>query len=799
MWKHYLKVAWRNLKRAKTFSLINIIGLSLGLTCSILILLFVKDELSFDRFHEKGQQIYRINSKSTVNGETGQSSITGTLEGPRFAQNVPGIKAFIRYQQAGTNIKRGTDVEPLRLFRTDSNFFQVFSFPLIAGDPATCLKDPYSIVLSKDEAIRQFGSTDIIGKTIQLKQDSAFVPYTVTAVAKNCPENSSIRFPALALFRASKADEQNDENWFSHYLNTFVLLDKNANATQVEHQMQKYFQKDASGTFQAMLQKFGIPENSISLPIYQLQPLERMHLDKDVHSGNGIVATGNITNAYIMGAIALFILLIACINFINLTVARSIKRAKEIGIRKVVGSTKKQLTAQFMGESILLCLIAFTLALILTKATLPLFNSLSNKSLSLSYLFDGKLTAELIALFLLTSFIAGFYPAMVLTRYEPTKILYNRFQVAGKNYLQKSLVVLQFVLATCLVALTFVLYQQFKYITSANLGYDDSNLVLIEQYDNHSKGQLFTKLLAENPNIQEVAAKNAGNNSTIGKITSGEIINFRKDLITPNYLTELKIPMVQGRNFSMTNASDSVNKVLVNEAFVKKAGWTDPLGQKITFTTENNKTAEIIGVVKNYHYGSMNENIEPQLFKWQDVQDLNGFYIKIKPGNTTQALAFIKKAYQQVYPMSPYSYNFVQASNKLQYSDIEKWRQILFFGGLITILISFMGLYGLSVLSSERRKKEIGIRKVYGATVSSITRLLTTDYLKLVLIAFIIATPLTIIAARKFLQTMLYRIPLSVELFIIPDILVILLAFITVYLQTRQSAITNPVKSLKNE
>jgi len=799
MWKHYLKVAWRNLKRAKTFSLINIIGLSLGLTCSILILLFVKDELSFDKFHAQGQQIYRVTTQMTAKGETRQSSITGIMEGPRFSQHVPGIKAFIRYQQAGTNIKKGPDVTPFKLFRTDSNFFQVFTFPLIAGDPASCLKDPYSVVLTKDEAIRQFGTTDVIGKTIQLKDDSTFIPYTVTAVAKNCPQNSSIRFTALSPFRVSKADEQEGENWFNSYLNTFVLLDKQANPDEVENRMQQYFKKDANAIFTAMLQKFGIPENAVSLPVYHLQPLTSLHLDKKISSSNGITATGNITNSYILGAIALFILLIACINFINLTVARSIKRAKEIGVRKVVGSNKKQLIIQFMGESALLCFIALFVALILTQALLPLFNTLSNKSLSLGYLFDGKLVFELIALFVLTSLIAGFYPAMVLTRFEPTKILYNRFQVAGKNYFQKTLVILQFVMATSLVALTFVLYQQFKYITNADLGYDDSNLVLIEQYDNRTKGQLFTKLLADNPAIQEVAAKNAGNNNTIAKISSGEIMNFRQDIITPNFLTELKIPMAEGRNFSLSNATDSVDKVLVNEAFVKKAGWHHPIGQKITFTTDNNKTVEVIGIVKNYHYGSMNESIEPQLFQWQDGRELNAFYIKLRPGSTAEALDFIKKTFQQVYPLSPYSYDFVQTSNKLQYQDIAKWRQMLFFGGLITILISFMGLYGLSVLSSERRRKEIGIRKVYGASVYSITRLLTTDYLKLVLIALLIATPLTIIAARKFLQTMLYRIPLSVDLFIIPDILVVLLAFFTVYLQTRQSAVVNPVKSLKNE
>ncbi|UAY56357.1 ABC transporter permease [Arachidicoccus terrestris] len=799
MWKHYLKVAGRNLKRSKIFSFINIIGLCVGLTCSMLILLFVKDELSFDKFHEKGQHIYRITTEATFKGQTRLSSNTGLLEGPKFTRHVPGIKAFVRYQSDGTDFKKGTEVQSLNLFRADPNFFQVFSFPLITGDPNTCLQAPNAIVLSKDEAIRQFGSTDILGKTVLLKEDTVFKPYTVTAVAKNCPQNSSIRFNALSQFQRSGKEEANPENWFNSYLNTFVLLDDQVSPQQVEKQMQNYYLKDASSSFKALLQKYGIPESEVSMEIYHLQALPGMHLDKTISSGNGIRSTSDPLYSYILSGIALFILLIACINFINLTIARSIKRAKEIGIRKVVGSDKKQLIIQFMGESALLCLIAFGLAILLTEALLPLFNTLANKSLALSYLFDTQLAVEFIALFAITSFIAGFYPAIVLTRFEPTKILYNRFQVQGKNYLQKSLVVVQFVLATFLVVLTFVLYQQFNFLTSADLGYDDSNLVLVEQYNTRPKGDLFKKDLLKNPGIVAVAARKAGSHTTLAKISDGAVLNFRQDIITANYLNELKIPIIAGREFSTANPTDSIDKVLVNEAFVKEAGWKDPLGQKITFTTQDNKIMQVIGVVKNYHYSSMNDPIQPQLFKWEDISKLNAFYIKLQPGMSNSTLDYIKSSYQQLFPLSPFSYSFMEDSNKQQYSDIAKWRQILLFGGLITILISFMGLFGLSVLASERRKKEIGIRKVYGASVRSIIQLLTTDYLKLVVIAMVIATPVTILAASKFLQTMLYRIPLSWQLFIIPDIMVILLAFLTVYIQTRQSAITNPVKSLKDE
>lgn len=800
MLRHYLKTGWRHLRTAKIFSLINIFGLTIGLTCSMLILLFVKDESSFDQFHQQADQIYRITSENTFKGETTTGSNTGLLEGPRFTQHVPGIKAFVRFTTGGADIKKGTEIIPLGLKRTDPNFFDMFDFPLLAGNPETCLESPNGIVLSRSEAIRQFGTPKALGKTLLLREDSTFQPYTVTAIAKDCPENSSLRFDALMKLRSTPAELNDPNNWFNFYLNTFVLLDTHADPAKVQQQMQSYYQKDAAATFHSMLKQLGLTASDVTMETYHLQPLTAMHTDTDMGSSNGVAAPSNPMYTYILGGIAIFILLIACINFINLTITRSIKRAKEIGIRKVVGSGKKQLIIQFMGESILQCLMAFLLALLLTIVLLPVFNTLAGKSLALSYLMDGWLVAELIALFLVTSFIAGFYPAIVLTRLEPTKILYNRFQVQGKNYLQKTLVVVQFTLATVMVVMTFVLYRQFNFLTNADLGYDDSNLVLVEHYDSDARGgALFKKLLVENPGIKEVVARESGVHLTIGKIGADQSLNFRQDKITADFLTGLKIPFPSGRNFSSATPTDSIDKVIVNEAFVKAAGWQQPLGEKITLTTEENKIVQVIGVVKNYHSGSLNQAITPQLFRYKDINELNSFYIRLGSGQSGELMDYIKSSYLQSFPLTHYYYSFVEQNNKMLYGDIQRWRQMLLFGSLITILLSIMGLFGLSVLSSQRRKKEIGIRKVYGASVSAITKLLTTDYLKRVLLAMAIATPITLLAARKFLNTMLYRIPLSVDLFLIPDLAVILLAFLTVFVQTRQSATVNPVKSLKND
>jgi putative ABC transport system permease protein len=432
MFKNYFKIAFRNLQRNKIYSLINIVGLALGLACTMLIILYVKDEVSFDRFHHNLNNIYRIVNSNYFEGKWHKSENTGFLQGPRFTQNVPGIEKFVRIASGTEDIKMGTEVQSQDLLYVDSSFFNVFTFPLIQGNPATCLKDPHSVVLSEKEAKKRFGTKDAIGKLIMIKTDSTFTPYSVSAVAKNSPQNSSIQFDMLLPFKESKADASNNENWFSSFLNTFVVLSPNAKTASVEKGMRQYFTKDASEIFQVMQQKYGIdPGIKISnFGNYGLQPYADMHTSTELPAQNGLQHASNPVYSYILSGIALFILLIACINFVNLTVTRSVKRAKEIGIRKVVGGSRKQLIFQFLGESFLLCFIAFALAIALVQLILPVFNELANKALALSYLFDVKLIGAYIILFLLTSFLAGFYPAIILSGYKPTATLYSRFSLS---------------------------------------------------------------------------------------------------------------------------------------------------------------------------------------------------------------------------------------------------------------------------------------------------------------------------------------------------------------------------------
>ena len=758
-------------------------------------MLYVKDEVSFDRFHKSANNIYRI-ARKTKHGENGT---TGFLQGPRFTRNVPGIASFVRVQGGFEDIKNGTEVqEQSGVLHVDSNFFSVFTFPLLSGDAATCLTEPHSIVLSEDAAKKYFATTDAAGKIIMVKEESGFVPYKVTAVAKRCPQNSSIQFDALLPFKVSDADAKDTHNWFNSFLNTFVVLHDKANLQTVETQMQRFYVADSKSTFYEMLKNDGGNPDDIPMGTYFLQPYLNIHLNTELPPGNGLTNTSNPMYSYLLSGIALFVLLIACINFVNLTVARSVKRAKEIGIRKVIGGDRKQLTFQFLGESFLLCTIAFVMAIVMAVFILPLFNNLANKALSLSYLSDAKLVAGYIALYVITGLLAAFYPAWVLSGYNPVQTLYSRFQMAGKNYLQKSLVVLQFTLASFLIIATVTIYAQFNLLTRTDLGYDDDNLVIINK-DNLSRADaaVFENELLKNPNIVGVSVKNAGERGTGTKNSVGATIGFAYETVDEDYLPLLRIPIVSGRNFSTAYPADSTQSVIVNESFVKKANWKNPVGEAIQMLGSSNETYRVIGVVKDYHFASLTKKITPQLFSMKG--SYGTYYIKIKSNTAAASLKWIQKTYQQFYPTNPYAYVFKKDVNRMQYADVEKWKQIIFSSAILTIFISCIGLFGLSVFSAEKRTKEIGIRKVLGASVQSIVITLLTGFIKLVAIALIIATPLVYIAANKWLQSYPYRIEMSWWLFASAGILVILIALFTISFQSIKAAVANPVKSLRTE
>jgi putative ABC transport system permease protein len=575
-----------------------------------------------------------------------------------------------------------------------------------------------------------------------------------------------------------------------------VVLEPNAKMASVEKQMQHFYTEDSRDALKMIKAKYG---DIVGSTTYMLQPYTGMHLSKELPPQNGLTGASNPMYSYMLSGIALFILFIACINFVNLTIARSIKRAKEIGIRKVIGGERKQLIFQFLGESFLLCLVAFILALAIVMAVLPVFNDLSNKALAIAYLFDVKLVSGYIALFLITGLLAGFYPALILSSYNPVQTLYSRFMLGGKNYLQKSLVVLQFTLASFLIIATFTIYAQFNFLTSEKLGYDDSNLVMVNKQMKRAEAALLTSELMKSPDIISVSPKNGGQWGTGAKVNGDSTIQFAYETVNESYLPALNIALAQGRNFSTEFPSDSSNSVIVNESFVQKAGWKDPIGQEVNFWYRDNEKYKVVGVVKDYHYQSLNQKIGPQLFTMKAGNDYGMALIKIKPNSATASLKHIEATFKKLFPLNPYSFTFKDQQNIKQYEAEAKWKQIMLFSAILTIFISCIGLFGLSVLSAEKRTKEIGIRKVLGASVNNVVTILSKDFVMLVILALLIAVPLAWMAASKWLQNYPYKIALSWQMFAVAGAMVIVIALITVSFQAFKAAVANPVKSLRTE
>ncbi|AEI48384.1 ABC transporter permease [Runella slithyformis] len=801
MFRNYLIITLRTLAHNKVYSAINVIGLSIGLAAAMLIMLYTKDEVSYDQFHANNPHIYRITSKSiTPEGVERPDGNTGHFQGPKFSAGVPEIRSFVRYKADRRDIKKGTEIKSYESFVADSSFFSIFSFPLKSGNPTMALKDPQSVVISEKMAEQHFGTTDALGKTLFVKDSfgdgSQFGPYTVTGITKNCPQNSSIKFDVLFPNVVSKEEIESNENWFNIFQNTFVVLQPNADLKKVEATMNRIYLADAKESIKRMAEKYG-EKNKV---VYALQPFTDMHLSKELPAQNGLQDSSNPMFSYILSGIALFILLIACINFVNLTVARSLKRAKEIGVRKVVGGGRVQLILQFLGESFMLCFAAFTLSLALVQLTLPIFNDLSNKALSFTYLLDFTLIMGFVGLFIITGLLAGFYPALVLSNYSPVQTLYSRFKLSGKNYLQKGLVIIQFSLASFLIIATLTIYSQFNYLTHKDLGYNDKNIITIDKSRmSRNEAKLLKEELLKHPAIVDAAPKNGGSWGTVAKVNGETQQNFAYETVDATYFPMLQIPIIKGRNFSPDFPSDSTKAVLVNETFVKKAGWKKPLGQTVDFWYNEGEKYTVIGVVKDHHFESLNAEIQPQLFTMKPGNLYGKVFLKIKPGTETAALGHLEKTYKKLFPISPYEYKFMDEENIKRYEAEAKWKQIMLFGAILTIFISCIGLFGLATLSAERRTKEIGIRKVLGASVASITALLSGDFLKLVSFSFIFAFPAAYYAIKEWLQNYPYRIDISAWTFVIAAALSILIAFFTVSFQSVRAAMSNPVKSLKSE
>ncbi len=795
MYQSYFKIGWRSILKNKGYSFINITGLSIGLACCMLLLLYTKDEVSYDNFHEKKERLFQLTVKRLdQNGNGKRFGMAAMIQGPSFKQEIPEIEEFVRVRNQELTIKQGEKIFAETVSWVDANFFTVFNFPLLVGNSKNALTAMGSVVLSKETANRYFGSAEAVGKSLDVEIDGTFKTFVVSAVAEDCPQNSSIKFKiALPFNYLEEVHPDNGWHWVS--FPTYFLLHPKAEANAVTPKMEKVYQAQAKQEIDEMrLMGYGDKFT------WGLQPFSSMHLNTEFE---GTPEASDPIYSYILTGIALFILIIACINFINLTVAQSIKRGKEIGVRKVIGGQRAQLIGQFLGESFALCLVAFVLAALLAQSVLPFFNDLANKKLSLGYLLDGKLIVGSIVLFLITGFVAGFYPALVLSGFSPLKTLYNRVTIARENYLGKALVVIQFSLAAFLITSTLFIYQQFTFLTNMNLGYDDKNLLEIsveKAIMDKSLSHLLKTEFSSVKGVEVVAPRNVGKFGGSTKTNGREVIAVYEH-VDENYLTALNISLAMGRNFSTDFPSDSIQSVLVNETFVKEAGWANPIGETIDFMNIpgwGNRKVTIVGVVKDHHFESLKEKIKPEVFTFEPKLPLGKFLVRMNGVNVPEIIKSLEIAYHKIFPYDLFQYSFKDEMNKNNYKSEAKWKDIITASCCLTVFISCIGLFGLSTLSTQRRTKEISMRKILGASPASIVRLVSQDFIKLVLIGFVISIPVVWIAIHSWLERFAYRISMSIWFFAMAGILALLIAFLAVSVQAFHASNNNPVDSLKS-
>jgi putative ABC transport system permease protein len=812
MIKNYIITAFRCLRRNKLLSVVNIAGLSIGLSCVMLIMLFVNDEFSFDKFQAKSPRLFRLVSVSTDSaGKEYTRGITGAAQGPAFAADIPEIESFCRIKPAGWHtITKTSDKNVLQaeVLYTDTSFFNLFSFKVLSGNPKHMLDGRNTVVLTDAQAAKTFGNQNPVGKTIDIEVDDKFETFVVSGVVKNAPVNSSIQFDMLIPFEHSLPADAKERNniatdWNSSYLNTFFLLHNGTNPQKAQNKFEQAFLKENGANWEKFKKHYG---KNITQS-YFLQPFLNIHLkldSKKYSASNGLTNAGDVDHSYILTALGILILIIACINFINIMLARSVKRSKEIGVRKVSGSSKGQLIGQFLSESAIITALAFIPALIMVQLFLPQFSELANKQFDISYLFQFKIVLLFFALWILVSFLAGFYPAFVASGFNPVQTLYGRFKLSGKNTLGRSLVVMQFVIALTLIICTVVFQRQFSFMTHSDQGYKTENVMRVElPYGKPNETQLIKNKLAKQPSIQIVGAKAGDYNKTVFVINKKETDWTYFENIDDQYLQLLQIPLVKGRYFDHNNPADTITSCMVNESFVKTFldASRSPIGQLIGRPSMEKKGAqmEVVGVVKDYHLNSFREKIEPVYFALDKHANAHNLYVKYMPNQSKAAMEAVQTACKAVLPYDVLSYTFLDDFNRERYTSEEQWKKIVTDAAVIAIIISALGLFALTTLATEQRIKEIGIRKVLGASVSNITTMLSASFIKLVLIAFVIAVPIAWYFMNKWLQDFAYRITLSWWIFALSAILTVLLAFITVSYHTLRAALANPVKSLRSE
>jgi len=800
MFKNYCKITIRILKRYKGFSFINITGLAVGIASTILILLWIQHEISYDRFHKNANRIFRV----AVNGLITNSSVHYTYTPAPLAETLmkeyPKIKQTVRFWKINdTPIKyKQNQYYENNILAVDSTFFNIFSFPLISGDEKTALKKPNSIVITQAMANKYFGNKNPIGQVLSVTPVFGQFEFTVTGITENVPDNSHFNFDfllSMSTFRFSRG-----KAWFANDFYTYIQLQKEDQADELESKFPDFISRNL---FNNNYEEWAADGNFLR---FYLQPLSGIHLDSNIDGE--LMANGDRTYVYIFSIVAMFVLLIACVNFINLTTARSVNRFKEIGIRKVVGSTRLNLIKQFLFESTFFSMTALLIGIFLVYLTLPFFNMLVNTHLSLKHFNQIYILAGLVIFALAIGLFSGAYPAFLLSSFRPISTLSGKIREGTKNYwLRNGLVVFQFSISIILIICVFMVFRQTKYMQNEKLGFAKEQVIVIKNTQSiKAQREIFKAALLQDSRIISIAASN----TLPGRPFNGTFYFYESDqpATLNNYFCDfdfaemLNIEMEKGRFFSKEFSTDS-SAIVLNEKAVELLGLTDPIGKEILGSFGKGLTFHVIGVIKDFHYESMHQKVRPLALlhflpnlRWHPPRYISA---RIRTDDVAGTIAFIKNKWEIFAPDVSFEYSFLEDDyNNIYNKELQTGKVFIVFS-ILAVFIACLGLLGLISFITEQRTKEIGIRKVLGANVQSVVLLLTKDIIKWILLANIIAWPITYLIVSKWLQNFAYRTPVDFRVFLYSAVLVLIIVLLTMSYQSVKAALNNPIKSLKYE
>src|SRR5436190_6260404 len=805
MIRNYFKVAMRYLLRNKGYTAINILGLAIGICCCVLIMLFVRSEFSYDKFHSKSDRIYRAWVKEHNEGMDDIIDIVtplplaGALQG-----SFPDIESTCRVYSFGPLVKIGEQSFSEDVRMVDSSFFRIFDFEFIEGSREDPFPTSNSILLTENTAKKYFGKEDAIGKNVEMQMGNEKVVFSVAGIVRSAPEESSIKYNALIPFSNAKFifSERAMKAWFNISSETYVLLKKVIDAEKLTKKFPYMVKQNLGEDYK---------EGGYMVT---LQPITKIHLDTSIPAG--IEPISSPKYSYILLTIGILILLVACVNFITLSVGRSATRAMEVGVRKVLGAERQQLIRQFWGEAILLTVISVIIGIGVAVLLVKPFNQLTNRQLSLH--FDLVFIGYCLLIIILIGLIAGIYPAIILSGFRPVEILKGKLKLGNKTgLLRKSLIAGQFVTSIGMIICTIVISGQLDYLQNKNLGYQKEQVVVVPTNKPRAKGmelaELYRNELLKQPQVIGATVSLMSFSETpwinIGYSDDKNVYrNFQFNSVDPYFLKTMGIQMAQGRDFSADNPADYTSSMIVNEAMLKLFGWKDAIGKKFPGRIEQ----QIIGVVKDFNYESLHTPVQPlaMVIKpdtfFRRISDISfnappqpRISVRLKAGNLTANLAALKQVWKQVAPDQEFEYRFLDETIAAQYRQEKRTSTIVKIASALSIFIACMGLFGLATLTVVRRTMEIGIRKVLGASVGSVVRLLSKEFLVLVLIAALIAFPLGWWAMNKWLEDFAYRIHIACWVFAVAGIAALLIALLTVSFQAIRAALANPVKSLRTE